>query len=160
MKLFQYLFQRKKRRRAIKARKSRDRIPNRTSIHNRPQEIEEKQTIGDWEADYMIFKNHQPLLVLHERKSRFELAVKLLGRSAAETIAALMAKFKKLGKARAKTITFDNDTGFTLNYYLTQRLGIKTYFCDAYASWQKGAASRTPTAGLGGGCPREWSWPK
>ena len=51
MKLYQYLSQRKKRRRALKARKSRDRIPNRISIHYRLQDIEEKRNIGDWEAD-------------------------------------------------------------------------------------------------------------
>ena len=143
MKLYCYLFQRKKRRRALKARTSKDRIPNRTSIHDRPQEIEDKLTIGDWEADYMIFKNRQPLLVLHERKSRLVLAVKLFGRSAAETIAAMIAKFKTLGKARAKSVTFDNNTGFALHHLLTQRLDIKTFFCDAYASWQKGGVENS-----------------
>jgi len=143
MKLYQYLFQRKKRRRPPKARKSKDRIPNRTSIHERPQSIDDKRNIGDWEADYMIFKNHQPLLVLHERKSRLVLAVKLFGRSAAETIAALMAKFKKLGKAMASSVTFDNDTGFALHHHLTKRLNIKTFFCDAYASWQKGGVENS-----------------
>ena len=142
-KLYRYLFQRKKRRRALKARRSRDRIPNRTSIHARPQAIEEKRNIGDWEVDYMIFKNHQPLLVLHERKSRVVLAVKLFGRSAAETISALMAKFKRLGKSLAGSVTFDNDTGFALHHHLKKMLNIDTYFCDAYASWQKGGVENS-----------------
>lgn len=140
---YKHLFQRKKKRRPHKARRSKDRIPDRVSIHHRPQAIDNRENIGDWEADYMIFKNHQPLLVLHERKSRVVLAVKLFGRSAAETIAALTAKLAKLGKGLAKSVTFDNDTGFSLHRHLTDRLGIKTYFCDAYASWQKGGVENS-----------------
>ena len=35
-------------------------------------------------------------------------------------------------------MTFDNGTEFALHYQLAKRLGLKTYFCDAYAPWQKG----------------------
>ena len=40
-------------------------------------------------------------------------------------------------------MTFDNDTGFALHHLLTQRLDIKTFFCDAYASWQKGGVENS-----------------
>jgi IS30 family transposase len=137
-KLWRYLFQRKARRRSPTARRSKDRIAGRVSIHDRPQSIDERAEFGHWEADYMIFKNHQPLLVLHERKSKITLAAKLCGRGAAETISTLLAKFKAMAKGLRGSVTFDNDTGFALHHLLTSTLNIKTYFCDAYASWQKG----------------------
>jgi transposase, IS30 family len=36
-----------------------------------------------------------------------------------------------------QTITFDNGTEFARHTWL-HRLGLKTYFCDPYAPWQKG----------------------
>ncbi len=35
--------------------------------------------------------------------------------------------------------TFDNDTAFARHALLRQALEMATYFCDVYASWQKGA---------------------
>ncbi|MEM6660743.1 MAG: hypothetical protein AAF666_01075 [Pseudomonadota bacterium] len=36
-------------------------------------------------------------------------------------------------------MTFDNDTAFVRHGWLHKALSMATYFCDAYASWQKGA---------------------
>jgi len=38
-----------------------------------------------------------------------------------------------------KSITFDNGGEFALHQELTKTMKIPTYFCDAHASWQKGA---------------------
>lgn len=45
---------------------------------------------------------------------------------------------RTLVKAFRVSITFDNDLGFAMHSHLKSRFGMKTYFCDAYASWQKG----------------------
>lgn len=37
-----------------------------------------------------------------------------------------------------RTITFDNGTEFAYHYRLHEPLGIKTFFCDPHAPWQKG----------------------
>jgi IS30 family transposase len=37
-----------------------------------------------------------------------------------------------------KSITFDNDTAFAAHQALQSARGMTTWFCDAYASWQKG----------------------
>ena len=36
------------------------------------------------------------------------------------------------------SVTFDNDTCFARHMLLRGMLSATTYFCDAYASWQKG----------------------
>jgi IS30 family transposase len=71
------------------------------------------------------------VLVLHERKSRVTLAAGLAGKTAAETISVILAVF-------AKSITFDNDTAFAKHALLRTVRAMTTWFCDAYASWQKG----------------------
>jgi len=52
------------------------------------------------------------VLVLKERKTRFVLAARLAGKSAAETVAIMMAVFRRLDPRLRSSITFDNDTAF------------------------------------------------
>ena len=51
---------------------------------------------GHWEGDLLICKRTRPVLVLKERKTRFVLAARLAGKSAAETVAVMMAVFRRL----------------------------------------------------------------
>lgn len=136
--LWRYLTRRRRTRRALRTRPSRDTIKNRTSIHERPENVNNRSQIGNWEADLIICQRTRPVLVLHERKSRVTLATKLTGKSAAETAGAIMAIFKRLDPILRQSITFDNDTCFARHTVLRDALSMTTWFCDAYASWQKG----------------------
>ena len=78
------------------------------------------------------------MLVLHERKSRVTLAARLTGKTAAETISVMLAVFGRIDPALRKSITFDNDTAFAQHGLLRSMRDMTTWFCDAYASWQKG----------------------
>ncbi len=78
------------------------------------------------------------MLVLHERKSRVTLAARLIGKTAAETISVMLAVFGRINPALRKSITFDNDTAFAQHALLRTMRDMATWFCDAYASWQKG----------------------
>jgi len=42
-----------------------------------------------------------------------------------------------------KSMTFDNGGEFTNHQELVDSMGMKTYFCDPYASWQKGSVENT-----------------
>ena len=107
--LWRYLTRRHKRRRA---RPSRDAIKDRASIHHRPKTIESRSEAGHWEGDLIICKCTRPVLVLHERKSRVTLAARLTGKTAAETISAMLAVFGRIDPHLRRSITFDNDTAF------------------------------------------------
>ena len=93
---------------------------------------------GHWEGDFIICKRIRPVLVLRERKSRVTLAVRLAGKTAAETISVMLAVFARIEPALRKSITFDNDTAFAQHALLRTMRAMTTWFCDAYASWQKG----------------------
>src|SRR4051794_17487292 len=136
--LWRYLPRRHKRRRPRRARPSRDRIKDRASIHDRPRDVEGRAGIGHWEGDLIICKRTRPVLVLHERKSRVTLATRLAGKSAAETISVMLAVFGRIHPALRKSVTFDNDTAFAQHALLRSLRNMTTWFCDAYASWQKG----------------------
>ena len=136
--LWRYLTRRHKRRRPRRSRPSQDTIRDRVSIHERPKNVDARTEGGHWEGDLIICKRTRPVLVLHERKSRVTLAVRLAGKTAAETISAMLAAFARIEPALRKSITFDNDTAFAQHALLRTMRAMTTWFCDAYASWQKG----------------------
>jgi IS30 family transposase len=136
--LWRYLARRRARRRPLRARPSRDTIKDRVSIHERPECVDDRSEIGHWEGDLIICQRTRPVLVLHERKSRVTLAARLTGKSAAETASVIMAILRRLDPGLRQSITFDNDTCFARHTLLREALDMATWFCDAYASWQKG----------------------
>mgnify|MGYP003875458717 FL=1 len=87
----------------------------------------------------MLFSKYgQNLLVTHERHSRLVLASMPRDRKAARIAEHMTDILAPLPAVMRQTVTFDNGTEFAHHYQLTNRLGIKTFFCDAYAPWQKG----------------------
>lgn len=137
-KLWKLLPRGKAKRGRRKQRETKSPIPDRQSIHDRPEDVERREKLGDWEADLLFCKQTRPVLVLHERHSRLTLASKLTGKSAAETASVLMSVFKRLAPELRNSITFDNGTEFAKHGLLASVTGMTTWFCDAYASWQKG----------------------
>ena len=122
-----------------RAREPRSTIAGRASIHDRPEAVQERKEAGHGEGDLLICRRTRPVLVLKERKTRLVVAARLAGKSAAETVAVMMAVFRRLDPRLRASITFDNDTAFARHGLLASACAMATWFCDAYASWQKGA---------------------
>lgn len=114
-------------------------IPERISIHARPAIINERGRMGDWESDTMLFsKQKTALSVQYERRTQLTLITKVADRSAPETLRALKEKIDSWPPDIWKSITFDNGGEAAQHTELRKTYGLATYFCDAYASWQKG----------------------
>jgi transposase, IS30 family len=122
-----------------RGRQPRSTIAERRSIHDRPEAVQERKEAGHREGDLLICRRTRPVLVLKERKTRFVLAARLAGKSAAETVAVMMAVFRRLDPRLRSSITFDNDAAFARHGLLASACAMTTWFCDAYASWQTGA---------------------
>ena len=84
-KLWKLLPRGRARRGRRRGRRPRSTIAGRRSIHDRPADVQERKDPGHWEGDLLICKRTRPVLVLEERKTRFVLAARLAGKSAAET---------------------------------------------------------------------------
>src|SRR4051794_28626810 len=124
-KLWQLLPRGRGRRRA---RPPRSTIAGRRSIHDRPEAVQGREEAGHWEGDLLICRRTRPVLVLKERKTRFVLAARLAGKSAAETVAVLMAVFRRLDPRLRSSITFDNDTAFARHGLLASACAMTTWF--------------------------------
>lgn len=116
-------------------------IPDRISIHERPTIANKRSRFGDWESDLMEGNRSSKVVlsVQKELKSQNVLLAKLKDKSSDETKKDIIRKFKSLPKSLRRTITFDNGRENTQHMKLRKLLGIKTYFCDPYSSWQKGS---------------------
>jgi IS30 family transposase len=118
-------------------------IPNRTSIHERPQVVDDKRRIGDWECDTVIGKDRKSALVtIVERKSLFTLMA-IVKRKTADQVSRTMIKLLKPYESKVKTLTFDNGTEFTLHEKIAKALSAKTYFANPYSSWERGINENT-----------------
>lgn len=138
--LYKYLRQGQPKRHKLHSRKkSKLPIPERVSIHLRPEYINQRQRYGDWESDSMIFSKQKTILsVQSERKSKLIRMHKAENKSADETQNALIKTAESIDKELFLTITFDNGTEGTRHAEIKKEYGVETYFCDPFASWQKG----------------------
>ena len=114
-------------------------IPNRTSISERPAEVDGKR-FGDFEMDTIVGRgNHGAIVTLIERSTNMLFMRKLKkGKNAkdlARTVIHLLSPFKE----HVKSITTDNGTEFACHEMIGKSLGVTIYFAAPYASWQKGA---------------------
>ena len=114
------------------------------SINNRPEEIDKRLYFGHFELDTVIGTskgNHECLMTLTERKTRFEIIFKLKGKTAEEVVNKFnkMKEFMKIHYNKIfKSITTDNGTEFSDFLNIIKDTKTKIYFCHPYCSGEKG----------------------
>ena len=113
---------------------------NKRSIHQRDVIVNSRARFGDWEADTVVSsKSKACVFTLRERKSRYVRFIKLDACTALNAYSATIQSLQELPLELLNTITYDNGGENSLFERLEKRLNILCYFCDPYASWQRGA---------------------
>ena len=121
----------------------RGQIPRRAWIDERPQLVEQRERVGDWEADTIISKGKQTAIVtLTERKSRLTLMKKVKD-CTAKTVRKAIIDLLHPFRHQTHTITCDNGKEFTEHEALAKALQTKVYFTHPQAACN-GAAMRMP----------------
>lgn len=117
---------------------SRGVIANRVGIEQRPDVVDQRKRIGDFEIDLVIGKNHKnPILTIVERKSGFALLRKLPSKEAEVTAEQLTNALLPI-KEYVHTITSDNGKEFAKHELVAQALDASFYFATPYHSWERG----------------------
>ena len=115
-------------------------IPNRVDISSRPEVVEQRSRLGDWEGD-LVHGVNASLVTLVDRRSRFTLAQRV-NRKSKEAVAD--ALIHMLGKVHsALTVTLDNGGEFADHARVSNKTGATIYFARPYASWQRGTNENT-----------------
>ncbi|MGV2432416.1 MAG UNVERIFIED_CONTAM: IS30 family transposase [Rickettsiaceae bacterium] len=118
-------------------------IPARIDISMRPQIVETKSRIGDWEADTVIGANHKEAIVtLVDRCSKKTLLKKVPNKTK-EVVTKAILELLLPYKEKVHTITFDNGGEFANHEIIAQVLDAKCYFATPYHSWERGLNEHT-----------------
>jgi len=113
-------------------------IPNKKSINQRSEIINNKLRIGDWEIDLIIGKGHKgAILTATERKTHYELVAKLSSKSSKEVKRVAVNMFAPY-KKEVLSITSDNGREFFEHEALAKKLNCDYFFANPYSSWERG----------------------
>lgn len=115
------------------------RAPKGVSIERRPQSINDRSAFGHWEMDLVIGKQQKaPLLVLTERKTRFEIIRKLPDKSTASVVNAIDHIVNRYPYRTFQSITVDNGSEFA-DYQTMKLYTEEIYYCHPYCSSERGS---------------------
>ena len=137
--LYRHLRCQKQRRKRYGCYDRRGTFPNRVSIDKRPEIVNSRQRLGDWEVDTVIGKGQQQAIVtLTERKSRLALIRKVDQRTAQAVKDAILVLLQPL-MAQTHTLTSDNGKEFALHQQIAEQLQATFFFSHPYSAWERGA---------------------
>jgi len=127
------LYSKRKRVKKQKPKAKRAVIPNRVGISLRSAGATNRSRGGHWERDTVVGRRGTSggLATAQERKSRLVAACKVESMRPAEHLRADQKMF-----AEVKTLSVSRDNGIENREH--EALGIPSFFCDPYSSWQKG----------------------
>lgn len=113
-------------------------------IDTRPQIVETRSRIGDWEGDTIVGKEKTKHILTHvDRKSGLLLADKIERATAEQVRKITTRRFKKIAKKKRYTITYDNGIQFSEHEALERDLEIFVCFAFPYHSWERGTNENT-----------------
>lgn len=120
-----------------------------TSIEKRPEEINSRTTFGHWEFDSVIGKakgQHESMLVLTERLTRYEIILEVASKTGAATVEALRTLISQFPKETFKSITVDNGSEFSdcegMEHDEQGNRQLTVYYCHPYSSYERGSNER------------------
>ena len=124
--------------------------PKGTSIEERPFEPSDRTEFGHWEGDTIVgsrnISNSGAVFTLVERKTRFQITIKIKDRKANtiyKAVKKIKQKYPELKDYKLneifKTITFDNGVEFSKWKDIEKYLKTKIYFAHPYCSSERGS---------------------
>lgn len=113
-------------------------------IGNRPEVIEARERLGDFEGDTVLGPpGTGGLVTLVDRQSRFTIMAKVLNKEADRVHGKIKDRMQQLEDDQRRSLTFDNGTEFARCYLLESHLGIGVYFAEPGCPYQRGTNENT-----------------
>lgn len=146
--LRQYLPQRgRKRRYPLTPKKGERRTaaaPEKRSIHERPEVIDNRERVGDLEGDTIVCRQSSTaILSVIDRKTRRRWFRKVPNLRSETVLQAMSHLLLEIPPSQRRTITFDRGSEFAQWKTLERLFGMLVYFCDSYCAWQKGSVEHS-----------------
>ncbi len=130
----------KKRCKGGKRKSGRTMIPKRVDISDRPEVVDLRSRLGDWEGD-TVYGQDAHLVTLVDRKSRLTLIGKVDTKHAEIIADSMISLLKRVSSVY--TITLDNGGEFASHEKVAKAINADIYFAKPYASYQRGTNENT-----------------
>lgn len=118
-------------------------IPGRIDIDERPDVVEQKIRVGDWELDTIVGKNHKGAIVsMVDRSTKITKLAICKSREAAPVTKALTRCLEPIMQF-VLTLTADNGKEFAKHANVSKKLKADFFFAKPYHSWQRGLNEHT-----------------
>lgn len=118
-------------------------IPGRIDIDQRPDIVEKKVRVGDWELDTIIGKGHKGAIVsMVDRASKLTKLAICKSKEAAPVTDALTRCLKPIANF-VLTLTADNGKEFAKHAKVSRKLKADFYFAKPYHPWERGLNEHT-----------------
>lgn len=122
----------------------RGQIRHRVPIDERPDVVDERSRIGDWEGDTVVGKGRSGTVLTNvDRVSRYLVARRLDRPTAKAVEEGLYDAMRRLPSTHRRTQTFDNGREFAGHERIAKRLELAVYFAHPYSSWERGTNENT-----------------
>jgi IS30 family transposase len=113
-------------------------------IAQRPEVIEQRSRLGDFEGDTVLGPaGTGGVATLVDRQSRYALIVKVRSKQADHVHQKIKERLTAVDADQRHSITFDNGTEFARCQRLEPHLGIKLYYADPGCPYQRGTNENT-----------------
>ena len=122
----------------------RGKLCNMTNIKDRPEEIEGRLVPGHWEGDLILGAGGASAIgTLVERTTRFVVLVHMPTRKADVAACAFAGALNAIPAPLRKTLTYDQGKEMAHHERLALTTGMRIFFADPHAPWQRGANENT-----------------
>ena len=113
-------------------------------IDLRPEVVNKRERIGDWEGDTVVGTGHSGAILTHvERRSGYLIADKLRRATADAVNETTVQGMGKIPRKKRLTCTYDNGTEFSDHEDTERRLEMTVFFAWPYHSWERGTNENT-----------------
>jgi len=119
-------------------------IPNRVGIEERPEIVNSKTRIGDWEIDTIIGRQEERGVIVSmvDRASKLTKLSRVSSKQADKVSQALIVRLGEC-QDQVHTITADNGKEFAYHELIATALDARFFFATPYHSWERGLNEHT-----------------
>jgi IS30 family transposase len=122
-------------------------IPDPVSIHDRPEEVEQRLIPGHFEGDLIMggMASNSAMATVVERVSGFTLLTRLPNGHGADSVAEAITEMltTRVPEILRKTLTWDRGKEMARHRRITEATGVQVYFADPYSPYQRGTNENT-----------------
>lgn len=115
-------------------------VPEHLTIHQRPEDIEDRLIAGHWEGDLIVGAHNRSCIgTLVERHTGYVVLCKMDSKKAPDVRRGFTRQMHSLPGFLRQSMTYDRGSEMAEHPIMSTSLKMRIYFADPHAPWQRGS---------------------